>query len=185
MKTEDKLTPELRKIETEIDNYYKSNPLVQLPFATAAWSLLAYAEEYMLKQERNYSLTIQEHAVLCENFVKGVAYPMYWLHSACVPGGQVSTAKKIDTYRAARRLFELGQEYALFDAVFTYASRDWLNLELRGETIEVTDDFSEGNVYEAYNALIQPQGFVEPLLAMSADTRPENAIQHSIDSNID
>ena len=53
MKTEDKLTPELRKIEKEIDNYYKSNPLVQLPFATAAWYLLASVEHWVLIQRCN------------------------------------------------------------------------------------------------------------------------------------
>ena len=47
MKTADKLTLELQKAEQEIDNYYKSNPLLKLPFATAAWALLAFAEESM------------------------------------------------------------------------------------------------------------------------------------------
>ena len=51
MKTPDNVSPELRKIEQEIDNYYKSNPLLKLQFATAAWSLLAYAEDYMLKEQ--------------------------------------------------------------------------------------------------------------------------------------
>ena len=49
MKTSHKLTPDLRKAEQEIDNYYKSNPLLKLPFATAAWALLGFAEESMLK----------------------------------------------------------------------------------------------------------------------------------------
>ena len=51
MKTTDRLTPELRKIEKEIDNYYKSNPLVNLPFATSSWYLLVAAEKDALEQE--------------------------------------------------------------------------------------------------------------------------------------
>ena len=47
MKNRDKLTPELRQAEKEIDNYYKFNPLVSLPFATAAWSFLFFVENYM------------------------------------------------------------------------------------------------------------------------------------------
>ena len=36
----DSLTAELRKIEKEVDHHYKSNPLMNLPFATAAWSFV-------------------------------------------------------------------------------------------------------------------------------------------------
>ena len=44
MDTTDNISPELRKVEKEIDNYYKTNKLLILPFATAAWSLLARIE---------------------------------------------------------------------------------------------------------------------------------------------
>ena len=44
----DRLTPKLREIWQEVDHYYKSNPLINLPFATAAWSFLVFAEERML-----------------------------------------------------------------------------------------------------------------------------------------
>ena len=59
MKTTDNVSPELRKIEKEIDDYYKSNPLVNLPFATAACSFLTFAELERLKQKSNVS-TSQE-----------------------------------------------------------------------------------------------------------------------------
>ena len=59
MKTADNVSDELRKIEKEIDDCYKSNSLANLPFATAAWSLLAFAEFESLKQVSNLS-TSQE-----------------------------------------------------------------------------------------------------------------------------
>lgn len=42
-------SPELEAAEREIDNFYRSNPLVKLNFATAAWNLMAFAEDMMLK----------------------------------------------------------------------------------------------------------------------------------------
>ena len=65
MKTADRVSPELRKIEKEVDNYYKSNPLLKLPFAIAAWSLLAYAEEYMLNEQTRGISGVQDgHALV-------------------------------------------------------------------------------------------------------------------------
>ena len=37
MTTTDRPTPELRNVKTEIDSLYGPNPLMNLPFATAAW----------------------------------------------------------------------------------------------------------------------------------------------------
>ena len=58
----DSVSCELRKVEKEVDDCYKSNPLVTLPFATAAWSLLTFAEFESLKQVSNVS-TSQELVV--------------------------------------------------------------------------------------------------------------------------
>ena len=63
MDTTDNASCELRKIEEEIDNYYKSNPLLELPFAPAAWHLLAFAEDCMLVKTRRID-GIQELHVL-------------------------------------------------------------------------------------------------------------------------
>ena len=67
MKTIDNVSPELRKVEKEIDNYYKSNPLLKLPFATAACSFLTFAELERLKQTSNVS-TSQE-LVPCQLYI--------------------------------------------------------------------------------------------------------------------
>ena len=64
MKTIDNVSPELRKVEKEIDNYYKSNPLLKLPFATAASYLLRSAEEYMLNEQIDGIVGIQDRHAL-------------------------------------------------------------------------------------------------------------------------
>ena len=86
MKT-DKLTCKLREIEKEIDLYYKSNPLMNLPFATAAWSLLAFGEDYMLKEKVAAINGIQDLHALASDFVVELEHPMSWLYNACEQGG--------------------------------------------------------------------------------------------------
>ena len=88
MKTTDNVSCELRKIEKEIDNYYKSNPLVKLPFVTAAWSLLTSAENWGRMQTRSDSGT-QSQTIIADDLVNELKYPMYWLYKVCKPGGQI------------------------------------------------------------------------------------------------
>lgn len=79
MNPPDRLTPALRKIEKEIGCYYQSNRLVKLPFATAAWNLLAFAENEALK-ESFHPATSQDISVIVDTLVNKLNYPMRWLH---------------------------------------------------------------------------------------------------------
>ena len=54
-----KVSSELRAVEREIDNYYNGNPLIKLPFGTAAWYLLAFFEDLAFRESmprENYSI---------------------------------------------------------------------------------------------------------------------------------
>ena len=150
----DRLTPELRKIEKEIDHYYKSNPLMSLPFATAAWSLLAFGEEMMLKQASR-PLTPQEQETMGDNFVNELKQPMCWLYDVCEPGGQVPFVYDGKIFQASWDLLRLGKKYQWFDAAYRYASWGWIDLELQGSTIQPTENLFTGLEYEAYNRLIK------------------------------
>ena len=59
---QDKVSPELRKIEEEVDNYYKTNPLLELPFGVAVWYLLAYYDDLnlieLMKTKNDYDISI-------------------------------------------------------------------------------------------------------------------------------
>ena len=176
----DRLTSELRKIEKEVDHYYKSNPLVKLPFATAVWHLLAFAEEKMMLEAADYSLTSQDSATLNNNFVVGLKYPMYWLHNACEQNGQVPSTDNGNAYNASRTLFDLGWEYAWFVAAYTYANHGWIELELQGSTIQVTEDLFGDREYEAYNSLIKLHEYKDALSSMNFDNCPIDAVKHSL-----
>ena len=88
MKTTDNVSCELRKVEKEIDNYYKSNPLVKLPFATAASYLLRSAEEYMLNEQIDGIVGIQDRHALGSDFITEIEHPVSWLHRDCEQDGE-------------------------------------------------------------------------------------------------
>ena len=175
MKT-DKLTRKLREIEQEIDHHYKSNPLVNLPFATAAWSFLAFAEDWRLKQELR-PLTSQEYEAIADDFINALKDSMYWLYSACEPGCQIPFAYNADIYKASWDLFKLAGEYRWFVFAYTYFSRGWAELDLQGTTIQPTEDFFTGIGYNAYNRLVKPYQSEEALSSVNLDNLPIDAIK--------
>ena len=113
MKTIDNVSPELRKAEKEIDNYYKSNPLLKLRFATAAWSLLAYGEDYMLKEQIDGIVGIQDLHALCSDFITELEHSVSWLHRDCEQGGKISFVYDPNVYKASKDLLELERKYQL------------------------------------------------------------------------
>lgn len=189
--TTDRLSLKLRNIEAKVDAYYKLNPLVKLPFAKAAWHLLAFAEDMMLKhhfavQGKNImgglvvspeQLTKQERGVIADNFVNELNYPMLWLHNDCQKEGKVPFTYDDKCYKAAWNLQDLGKEYRAFVSAFTYASRGWIGLELKGSTIQPIDNLFIGIEYEAYNRLIHPHGHS----TVEIGDYSIGAIQHSLE----
>ena len=179
MKT-DNLTPELRKAEKEVDHHYKSNPLMNLPFATAVWHLLVVAEDDVLIKEFTGINGIQDRHALASDFGVELGHAMSWLYNACELGGQVSFVPDDNLYKAARDLFELGRKYDWFVFAYTCASNGVLGLELQGSTIQPTGDFFTGIEYEAYNILIDSYQEQEALSLMNLDNFPTDALTHSL-----
>ncbi|MDE0018729.1 MAG: hypothetical protein OXU51_21285 [Candidatus Poribacteria bacterium] len=180
MKSPDKVSCELRKIEKEIDNCYKSNPLLKLPFATAAWSLLAFGEEDILKKAHSSRRGTQYYAIVANDFINELKDPMYWLYRTCEPEGQVPFAYNAEIYKASWDLFKLGQEYRWFVFVYTGATNGWIELELQGKTIQPKEDFFRGIEYEAYDRLMKPYKSQEALSSVNFDDFPTDAIEHSL-----
>lgn len=155
MTTTDRLSPELRKIKKEIDCYYQSNRLVKLPFATAAWNLLAFAENEALK-ESSHPATSQDISAMMDTLVNELNYPMRWLYRACQKDGDILCSFNESYWRASRDLVKLGQKYGAFNAAYKYARRGRIALDLQQSTIIPSEDFSVDIEYEAYNRLIKP-----------------------------
>ena len=180
MSTTDRVSPELRKIEREIDDYYKSNPLIKLPFATAAWYLLSSAEEYMLNEQIDGISRIQDIHALGSDFITEIEHSMSWIYHACEQSGQIPFARNNDPYKASKDLFELGRKYDWFVFAYKCASDGVLELELQGSTIQPTEDFFTSIEYEAYNILIDPHEPEEAQFDLNPRNSPMEAILHSV-----
>ena len=178
MTNADNVSPELRKIEKEIDDYYKSNPLVNLPFATAASYLLRSAEEYMLKEQIEGIAGIQDLHALGSDFITELEHSVFWLHRDCEHDGEIPFAYDPDIHKASKDLFKLGQKYDWFKFAYTCASgKDRvLDLELQGTTIQPTGDFFASIEYEAYNILVDAYEPEEAQFDLNPHDSPVRAI---------
>ena len=112
---------------------------------------------------------------------------MQWLYRACVQNGQIPfshnyTVERSQVDRASRNLLKLGKKYQSFVSAYTYASRGWIDLELKGATIQPTWNFPTSIEYEAYNRLIKPQKSKQSLSSVDFDYLPflRNTILQSL-----
>lgn len=179
MNISNSVSKELREIEKEVDNYYKSNPLMEIPFAAAAWYLLAYAEEYMLNQFIKAASSIQDIHSLGSDFITEIEHAMAWIYRDCEQNGQIPYARDKDLYKTSKDLFKLSQKYDWFVFAYTCASgKDKvLDLELQGSTIHPSGTFFDSIEYEAYNILIDPREREEVQNILNPETMPILAIQ--------
>lgn len=178
--TTDKLTRDLRRIEKEIDDHYKSNPLMNLPFATAAWYFLAFAEEVVLKEGRNRGSSAQTYAIIADNLVNALKNPIGWLYCTCEQGGPVPRVYNGAFYQASWDFFQLGQEYNSFVWAYTFFSQDWIQLNLNGTRIQPSEILSEDVRYEAYNRLIKPHKLHTIASSVNSDNLPTEEFAHTI-----
>ena len=181
MSTTDRVSHELRKVEREIDNHYKSNPLVNLPFATAAWYFLAYSECYLLRQMEK-DLTSQQSEMMIDNLLNTLKHPMFWIFDECKPEGRIPTAFDNNMFEASSNLWGLGWEYGWFDTAYRYASNGWVGLELQGSTIQPTEELFRDQKYKAYNYLIKAHESDEtlPLIDLDSFHLLEETIRRSV-----
>lgn len=152
-KNQYKLSPELRLVETEIDSAYKSNPLINLPYTIAAWTILATAEDFYLKNR--VGLTSDQSLLMINNLLFTLKYSFIWVKSSCPPGGTIPTKLNRSHYRAAAELRELALNYKRFYTAYTYASSGYSELKINGNKLEQTSPNANNKLlcYEAYNIL--------------------------------
>ncbi len=175
----DNVSTELREIEREIDHYYQSNTLLKLPFTTAAWLLLSYAEDYMLNEQIAIN-SIQDVHALGSDFITELEHSMLWLYCDYEQGGVYPSDFDQNLYTASKDLFELGQKYDLVVFAYKCATDGILELELYETTIQPTQDFFNNIEYDAYNILIDPRDAEEALPLLN----PPNFLMETILNSI-
>ena len=179
MSTTNELTPELKKAAEEITNYYKSNPLVKLPFATAAWSFLAFVEDYMLIRTRQID-GIQDLHVLNSEFLVELEHSMSWIYRNCQPNGQVPSTFDHNHYKASNDLFELSKKYESFVFAYNCAKHGWLELKVEDFTILPTGDFFKNYEYEVYNILIDAYLTEKASSSINFNNFPIDVLERSV-----
>lgn len=173
----DQVSPELRVIENEIDNYYKSNLLLRFPFAEAVWYLLAFYEDQQeITKLNNPSLSNHQLDAMVDNLVVELNYSIRWLKIGCNPNGNITKYMNKEIYSACHEFSLLALNYISFDAAFTYASRGLISLDIQENIISPSKKFSEDSRFEAYGRLKNPIKFQENYKLFSLIQIIENSV---------
>ena len=155
-KAVDRLPPEIRTAEAEIDSAYKSNLLTRTEFASAVWNVLGVVEDWAYQLMHDDSVDRLRYEGIIDAFIFTLRHPLHWLRASCPPGGRVPSSYNEDLYLAARDLLLLSREYDQFCLVFTYASRGLAGLRLEGNKLIPTYSFPNEPRYQAYDRLVKP-----------------------------
>ena len=114
--------------------------------------------------------------MIVDNFVFDLKEPMNWLYRGCQGGGIAPFAYNDRWHKASQDLFKLGRKYTDFVTAYTFASNNWIELELQGSTIQPKNDLCYGVEYEAYNRLIKTKSSQQALSLVNFDNSPNDAI---------
>lgn len=154
---DDPVSPELRKVEVEIDGYHQRNPLIHLPFGTSAWCFMAFCEDMAaMDVMKGNRATVYDSAVFADAFVTHLKNPFHWLYSCCPLNGEPACSYDEHYYQAAWDLSNLAERYEPFEGAFTYASRGLVELSLEERIIVPSKEFRMETRYEAYDRLVKP-----------------------------
>jgi hypothetical protein len=156
MKRLDRLSSQLRTIESEVDNHFLTNPLVALDLASAMRYLLIRFEASLQPFVGTPLQTRHELEAKADNLINDINHPFGWLYRNCQPEGKISNILEPGFIHSADELLKLAANYDIFVRVFTYASRGIIQLEVEGDTLTVQHSLDADTRYEAYNRLIKP-----------------------------
>lgn len=152
-----RLSPELRAAEQEIDEEYRSNPLVKRKLTESLWYLLA-AFDHELFQTVN---TYRQHGRYrvepnIDHHLFMIRWPVRWLRTSCPPGGEIPSQFNPSLLRAATELLDLASNYMSFYKAYTRASEGLLDLRIDGDKLIASGFNYTDSQYEAYNRLVKP-----------------------------
>jgi hypothetical protein len=157
---------ELRRVEHEIDRFHRANPLMQRSFMEAAWYFMAFCEDMVVKEiTTSDTSALQRGAVIADQLVESMKWPLRWLRNACGAGGEVPSEIESSSYRASWDLWKLSGKYHFFESAFTYACAGVTRLELHGREIRSAPDLRDDTQYDAYDRLVNPELLQTPLEA--------------------
>jgi hypothetical protein len=155
----DRLSPQLRDIEREIDRYHIVNPLTKRPFAEAVWYFLAACEEVhfldMMQELGGTSISsASKNSAMADNVIVHSKWPMHWLTQSCPPEGRQPTGYDAESYQDAMDFSRLSMDYLPFESVFSYASWGLVSLTVEGHRLKTAGPMRNDIRFDAYDRLI-------------------------------
>jgi hypothetical protein len=146
----------LRNIEKQIDEFYLTNDLVQIPYSQALWYLLGYYEDkYLVTLSGFQKLSINQISAFIDNIIIELKHSIHWIYSSCPKDGTYTREFNEYYYKASHRLAELAQNYLNFETLFTYGSQGLIQLEVVDSTIMAVGNTFEDSTHEAYDRLLE------------------------------
>lgn len=146
-----KVSEELRAVEREVDDAYRTNRLLSLPRSEALWYFLAACEEQYMRLHYHGR---QADTAFVDAVVNLAKWPLRWLWKDCETRGRLRQQHVPDDYYTpASDLGEFGGKYEWFEAAYSYATMGRLSLELNGRHIRPTWESCLHARYDAYDRL--------------------------------
>jgi len=175
-----KVSQKVRQAEDEIDQVYKSNLLLSIPYITALWHLLVIYEDIIfLNCFGSNTISRKESSAMCVNLNYGLKTAINWLkHNNKIQGSIPPLNIDPILYDAAVDLLSLALDYQTFVIAFTYASRGLINIHLQEKKLIHNYNLNKESQYEAYNELIKLQCMDSALAQI--DLARFNKIQNEI-----
>ena len=145
----------LREIEREIDEHYRSNVLVrETTFGSAALHYLKVCEEqYVAALLGIGDRTQSEMDAMADTIINRSKPALQWLLRDCEQSSNEDFGYQDPLLGHATELASLADEYLTFESAFTYATADYVELELQGNRIVTSGAIRSDAVYDAYDRL--------------------------------
>ena len=179
----DKLSTDLQNIKEQVDNLYKSNPLLDLPFPTAAWHLLAAAGDDLGRMFQRGPDALPSIDVSAKEFHADLEFQCTGCirivnrNCNCLPGVITTITRKLGViYSSGAKNMRV-----LYSPIHR-GYRGVFELELQGETIQPRGEVFKEPQYLAYNDLLDIHATEEAysFLDRNMDKDLQDAIKHSL-----
>ncbi len=155
----------VEKAESDIDGAFNGSELVEVGYSQAVWTLLAVNEDYYLKALHS---DVNMH-IFSDAHMNALSYPLRVCAKLSPHSGLQS--RMIDNhYEAAWKWIDLALEYTQFCSLFPLWHRDKIGLSISGRRLVVQWPADPDHRYEAYNRIVQKEGYAEITLPPMTDS---------------
>lgn len=150
--------PDLATIEAEIDEAFGRNPLANLPYPQAIWTLLSVVEDHHFKIAVYQPLEENQAAIYVDGLMNAMTYPLRVCYQRATKGAHYFQRKLVDEhYALADEWLSAAEDYAQFCSIFPLYHAGEIDLHIQGNELIPTDWSTNDLSYEAYDRFIAKQ----------------------------